>query len=184
MIQKINTPLDGLWILRSPVFQDERGYFYRAFSHKDEEMTGIRMDVMQTNISHNHRKGTVRGMHLQRAPSQESKLVRCIRGSVYDVVVDLRRGSAGFLKYFGYVLTVQSGDALYIPEGFAHGYQVLEDDSTLLYHHSGSHSPHDEFIMAYNDPRVNIQWPEEISLVGAKDRGAEFLGSQFDGFEI
>ncbi|HMX88824.1 MAG TPA: dTDP-4-dehydrorhamnose 3,5-epimerase family protein [Saprospiraceae bacterium] len=142
MIQKVKTPLDGLWILRSPVFHDERGYFYRAFSPMDEEMPGIRMDVMQTNISHNHRKGTVRGMHLQRAPSLEAKLVRCIRGSVYDVAVDLRRGSAGFLKYFGYVLTEQSGEALYIPEGFAHGYQVLEDDSTLLYHHSEYRFPH------------------------------------------
>src|SRR4030095_15392058 len=127
------------------------------------------------------KKGTIRGMHFQLPPYREIKMVRCIRGKVFDVIIDIRKGSATFLKWFGVELSPAALNMIYIPEGFAHGFQALHDESELLYHHSEFYTPNAESGIRYDDPAINIEWPLEVTSVSERDLNHPLLTEKFKG---
>ena len=133
------------------------------------------------NHSFTKQKATVRGMHYQRSPYGEIKLVRCIAGSVYDVIIDLRADSASYLQYFGIELSAVNKKMIYIPEGFAHGFQALSNDAELLYNHSQFYLPGVEAGVKYNDPAINIKWPLELTNISERDNSHPFIDANFKG---
>lgn len=149
---------------------DERGFFARAWCRREFADRGITSDFVQANLSFTRRAGTVRGLHYQEPPHAEAKLVRCLRGSVYDVMVDLRPDSPAHLEWLGCELTPDDRTALHVPEGCAHGYQALEDESELFYLVSEFYAPDAEGGIRFDDPALGIQWPRPVSLVSQKDR--------------
>jgi len=165
------TSLDGAYIVDIEPRRDERGFFARAWC--DEEFARHRLDtrVVQCNLSFNDRGGTLRGMHFQRAPHAEVKLIRCTRGAIYDVIVDLRPESPTHRLWIGVELTAENRRMLYIPEGFAHGYQTLVDATETFYQVSAPYAPHAEGGVRWDDPAFGIVWPETTDLViSEKDR--------------
>jgi dTDP-4-dehydrorhamnose 3,5-epimerase len=164
------TPLAGAWVLEPERFADERGYFARTYCRHDFEERGLDPAVAQCSVSFNHRRGTLRGLHFQVAPHEEVKLVRVTRGAVWDVVVDLRPGSPTFRRHFAVELTVEEGNALYIPKGFAHGFQTLADGSEVFYQISEFYAPEAARGYRWDDPAFAIPWPEPPSVISEKDR--------------
>ena len=177
----VPTPLAGAYIVEPQPFTDERGWFLRYYCKDEFQQIGHDKEWVQCNHSFTIRKGTLRGLHYQEPPFAEIKLVRCIAGAVYDVIVDLRSGSPTFLHWYGLELSAQNRKMLYIPEGFAHGFQVLADESELLYHHSEFYRPGSEGGIHYNDPRMGIKWPLTISVLSDRDRQHPFLNDNFKG---
>ena len=163
------TFIDGLFVIEPERLEDERGFFVRSFCEDQFMERGLEINYPQTNTSYNYRKGTVRGLHFQRKPKSEDKLVTCIVGKIYDVVVDLRKESPTYLKYFGIELTEKNGLQLYVPKGFAHGYQTLVEDSTVFYMVSQKYSPGFESGLLFNDPALGINWPLECAQISKKD---------------
>jgi len=180
----IETHLKDAFLIELAPFQDERGLFARTFDKKLFESINHHKEFVQFNHSVNHFKGTLRGLHYQVAPSSEIKLVRCIRGRVYDVIVDVREGSPTFLEYLGVELSENNLRMLYIPEGFAHGFQTLEDNSQMIYHHSNYYNPSSERGIRYNDPRLNIPWPLAPTVLSDKDQKYELLTPAFTGIVV
>lgn len=173
-----------LTVINGIPFIDGRGAFARIYC-KDEFLDhGIKEEFVQTNLSINTTKGTIRGMHAQNKPCSEAKLVRCVSGRVLDVVVDLRYSSPTFLKYFSIELSANEYNAIYIPKGFVHGFQVLENNSILVYHVSANYNSKHEFGIRYDDPIVNIQWPLKPKNLSAKDLSHPLLNQQFKGLDI
>ncbi len=171
------TPLEGAYIIDIESHQDERGYFARVWCAREFEAHGLNPALLQCNIAYNKRKGILRGMHYQRAPWSEVKLVRCTRGAVYDVIVDLREHSPTRLQWTGVELTQDNHRMLYVPEGFAHGYLTLEDDSELFYQVSQVYTPEAEGGLRWNDPAVGIDWPDVGELlISPKDSVWPLLG--------
>lgn len=168
MIYK-ETPLQGAFVIELERLSDERGFFARSFCMKEFEAHGLKPLTAQCNLSFNYRAGTLRGMHFQRAPATETKLVRCTRGSVYDVIVDTRPESPTYLQHFGLELSEDNRTALYVPELFAHGYQTLTDDAEVSYQVSEFYTPGAEGGLRYNDPALSIEWPLAVSVVSDKD---------------
>lgn len=160
---------DAVLILPEPV-RDERGWFMRVFCDRDLERAGLEAVFRQRNTSHNHRRGTLRGMHFQRPPDAEVKLVRCIRGAIHDVIIDLRPTSPSFLRWEGFTLTEDDPHLLYVPRGFAHGYLTLADDSAVSYATSAPYAPKSEGGVRWDDPCFGIDWPEPVQVVSPKDR--------------
>ncbi len=160
------TKLAGLWIVEMERHEDERGFFARSWCRREFEQHGLNPRLVQCNVSFNRKKGTLRGMHFQVAPHEEAKLVRCTRGAIYDVAVDLRPASPTFKQWLAAELTAENGSALYIPEGFAHGFQTLENNTEVFYQMSEFY--HDDLAhgVRWNDPAFAIQWPraDEIFL--------------------
>lgn len=153
--------IEGIALLPGSLHRDQRGWFLNAYRREDSEHArcwGSR-DICQINISQTDKIGSVRGLHLQRSPYTEAKIVRCIRGRIWDVVVDLRPNSKTHGQWYSAELAGKNGDALFIPEGCAHGYQVLESDSEILYIHSCSWVPEAETGVRFDDPELAIQWP-------------------------
>lgn len=148
---------------------DERGFFARAFCQKEFAAHGLATEMVQANVSQNVSKGTLRGMHYQRAPFAEVKLVRCIHGTIHDVIIDLRPDSPTYLNWLGVELSRRNRRALYVPEGFAHGYQALEDDTEVLYLVSQFYTPSHESAIRWNDPRFGIRWPLPDPILSPKD---------------
>jgi dTDP-4-dehydrorhamnose 3,5-epimerase len=178
------TPFEGLVTVTTPIRHDERGEFFRVFCETDwSGILGPRK-VAQINLSTTKLIGSVRGMHYQKKPSAEMKIIRCISGRVFDVAIDLRRGSKTFLHWHGVELSAHSGLAYVIPEGFAHGFQVLEADSKLLYMHTAMYDPASEAAVRFNDPRIDIKWPLAISVVSERDTQHQLLGNTFEGVEV
>ena len=163
------TGLAGAHLIKFPKFEDDRGYFMRGFCENEFRTAGLETEFVQANLSSNHKKSTVRGMHYQCGDSAETKLVRCVHGRVYDVIIDMREESSTFLKWFGAELSACNGYAMYVPVGFAHGYQALTDHSVLHYMVSSTYNPNAERGVAYDEPLVNIKWPLEVTGVSAKD---------------
>ena len=166
----IETELSGSFVIEPELRRDERGFFARAWGRDEFERRGLDARVAQCGISYNWRKGTLRGMHYQREPHAQAKLVRCTRGSVYDVIVDLRPESPTFARWIGAELTADNRRALYVPAGFAHGYQALEDDSEIFYQMSESYHPEAEAGVRWDDPAFRISWPLEVSVISPRDR--------------
>ncbi len=164
------TKLPGVVVIRPKMIFDPRGFFARMFSADDLAAAGLNPSVAQCNIAFNHRRGTLRGMHYQSAPAAEVKLVRCTRGAVWDVAVDVRPDSPTYLEHVGVELSAENRAALYIPEGFAHGYQTLTDDAEVFYQVSRAYSPGHERGLRHDDPRLRIDWPLEVAMLSDKDR--------------
>jgi len=177
------TPLQGAYLVRLQPIEDERGFFVRTFCKKEFEAIGHEKEFVQMNQSYNKLKGTLRGMHYQLPPHQEIKLVRCIAGSVYDVIIDLRKDSPTYLHHFGAELSPENFCMMYVPEGFAHGFQTLSDHSSLVYHHTAYYTPGSEGGLRYDDKRLAIRWPIEPTCLSEKDQQYPYLVENFNGIE-
>ena len=163
------TKLPGVWIVDLDKHEDERGFFARSWCRREFEEHGLNPNLVQCSVSFNHKKGTLRGMHYQIAPHEEAKLVRCTRGAIYDVAIDLRPTSAARKQWLAVELTADSGRALYIPEGFAHGFQTLADDTEVFYQMSEVFHPESAHGVCWNDPVLNIQWPVINPFLSERD---------------
>ena len=164
------TKLRGAFIITPDLIKDERGFFARTFCRREFEEHGLNSNLVQCNISFNAAMGTLRGMHYQAAPHEEAKLVRCTRGAIYDVIIDLREGSPTVREWFGIELTPDSGLMLYAPEGFAHGYQSLQDDTEMYYMTSAPYAPAAARGVLYDDPAFGVRWPLPVSVISEADR--------------
>ena len=161
--------LRGVFRVEMERLQDERGYFARSWCVREAEAHGLNPRLVQCNVSFNRRRGTLRGMHFQVAPCREAKLVRCTRGWIADVVVDLRPESPTYKRWEAFQLSDQNGTALYIPEGFAHGFQTLADDTEVYYQMSEFHSEEHARGLRWNDPAFGINWPLPDPILSPKD---------------
>ena len=164
------TKLKGAFVIDIERLADDRGFFARSFCEKEFKDHGLNPRVVQGNISFNEKKGTLRGMHYQIKPFEEVKLVRCTRGAIYDVIVDLRSDSPTFKQYFGLLLTAHNRLSLYVPAGFAHGFITLEDDTEVFYQMSEFYSPEHARGFRWNDPAFGIEWPLEPAMISERDR--------------
>ncbi|HEY5877276.1 MAG TPA: dTDP-4-dehydrorhamnose 3,5-epimerase [Nakamurella sp.] len=165
----LRTPIDGVAILELEERGDQRGFFARSFCRDEFEANGLLPDVVQCNISYNHVAGTLRGMHFQLEPATEAKLVRCIAGSIVDVIVDLRPDSTTFRQHVSVELSAANRRSLYVPPMFAHGYQTLVDDTEVLYQVSERYTPGMERGLRYDDPTLGLSWPLPVTLISEKD---------------
>jgi len=171
------TTLKGAFVIEIEKFEDKRGFFARAWCQKEVEANGLVSRVVQTNISFNKKRGTLRGMHYQVAPYEQVKLVRCTRGVIYDVIIDLRPDSPTFRKWTGVELTAENYTMLYVPENFAHGFQTLEDNTEVTYQVSQFYSPESERGVRYDDPALGIEWPLQVEVISDKDLGWPYCSS-------
>jgi len=164
------TKLENAYIIDIQKYQDQRGFFARAWCQNEFEAHGLVPRVVQTNISYNHIKGTLRGMHYQTAPYAETKLVRCTRGAICDVIIDLRPDSSTYKQWLGVELTSVNYRMLYVPKGFAHGFITLEDNVEVAYQVSQFYTPEAEGGVRYDDPAFGIEWPVEVAIISDKDK--------------
>jgi dTDP-4-dehydrorhamnose 3,5-epimerase len=169
------TKLKGAFIIDLDIKEDNRGFFARTFCAKEFEQHGLKPVVAQCNLSFNHKAGTLRGMHFQTPPACETKLVRCTRGVIYDVIIDLRPDSPTYLQHIGVELSADNRRALYVPELFAHGYQTLTDDAEVVYQVTEFYTPGCEGGIRYSDPAVGIEWPLPVSVISDKDASWKLL---------
>ena len=176
-----STSLTGSYVIDLEPRSDERGWFARYYCKDEFQKIGHTKEWVQMNHSVTNKKGSIRGMHFQVHPYKEIKMLRCIAGSVYDVIIDLRKDSDTFLKWTGVELSAANKKMLYIPEGFAHGFQCLEDNCELTYHHSEFYQPGAEAGIRYNDPLLNIEWPLPPTIISSRDEGHHFLNENFKG---
>lgn len=163
------TPIPGAVVIAPELLTDERGFFARTFCAREFAAHGLVAHVEQCNISFNRQRGTVRGLHFQRPPHGEVKLVRCTVGRVYDIIVDLRPESPTFRRHFAVELDARRCTMLYVPEGVAHGFQTLEDDTELFYQMSAPFHPDAAAGVRWNDPAFAIPWPLSVSVISARD---------------
>jgi dTDP-4-dehydrorhamnose 3,5-epimerase len=162
--------LKGAFIIDLERREDSRGFFARAFCQKEFEAHGLNPTIVQANIASNIRRGTLRGMHFQFPPAAETKLVRCTRGAILDIIVDLRPESPTYLKHVAVELSEDNQRALYVPKRFAHGYQTLADNTDTSYQVGEFYTPEAESGLMYNDPRLGLKWPLPISVISEKDQ--------------
>jgi len=163
------TELAGAYLIDVEKMEDERGFFARTFCRDEFAARGLRPVFVQCNVSFNARKGTLRGMHFQQPPHEEAKLVRCTRGALYSVIVDLRRGSATRKRWIAVELTADTRRMLYVPEGCAHGFQTLEDNCEVFYQMSEAYHPEFARGLRWNDPAFGIRWPDPGPFVSQRD---------------
>lgn len=164
------TRLAGAVLIELEKREDERGFFARSFCEREFRSHGLDPTIVQCNVSYNKKRGTLRGMHFQVPPSAEVKVVRCTRGALYDVILDLRPRSRTFLQWVGIELTEENGKMLYIPKGVAHGFQTLLDDTAIFYQMSESYAPEQASGVRWDDPLFGIAWPEADRTISRKDR--------------
>jgi dTDP-4-dehydrorhamnose 3,5-epimerase len=177
------TNILGVYLIKPIPFVDSRGKFLRVFC-QDELKEIFNKNFVQINHSITYQKGSIRGMHFQYPPNSEVKVVKCIRGSILDVVVDIREDSPTFLQHFSTVLSEENYNMLYIPEGFAHGFQTLEDNVELLYFHSEFYTSGNEGNLNPLDGRLNINWLERVTELSDRDKNAKLLTDDFKGIKI
>jgi len=170
------TPLKDAYVIELERIEDERGFFARSWCVKEFKKHGLNPNLVQCNVSFNKKKGTLRGMHYQAAPHGEARLVRCTKGAFYDVIIDLRPDSSTFKQWFGVELTADNHKALYIPEGFAHGFQTLEGDTEVFYQMSEFYHPESARGVRYDDPMFGIEWPSSHITVSPKDKSYPLFG--------
>jgi dTDP-4-dehydrorhamnose 3,5-epimerase len=164
------TPLQDAWVITLEPFRDDRGYFARAFCRREFEAHGIVDDMVQCNASFNNEQGTLRGLHFQSEPASESKLIRCVQGALYDVIVDIRPESPTYLQYFGVELSADNLKMVYVPRNFAHGFLTLKPDTAAYYLVGEYYTPECEQGLRYDDPALDIDWPAPIRTISDKDR--------------
>jgi dTDP-4-dehydrorhamnose 3,5-epimerase len=173
------TRLQGAWIIDINKLEDERGFFARTFCQREFLEHGLNTRVAQCNVSYNRKKGTFRGMHLQVSPFQEVKLVQCTSGTIYDIMIDLRPESPTYLQHLGVTLSAQNYRMLYIPEGFAHGFLTLEEDTNVFYQMSEFYAPECARGFRWNDPAFGITLPADIIVISERD--AKYPDFSIDG---
>ena len=178
------TKLAGSYVVDIVAAADERGWFARTFDKDEFKKIGFSAEWVQLNHSFTNKGGTLRGMHYQLPPFAEIKLLRCIAGAIFDVIIDLRKNSATFLQWFGTELSAENKKMIYIPEGFAHGFQTLTDNCELIYHHSQFYKPGFEGGIKYDDPMINIQWPNAVTNISKRDEQHPYLAKNFEGIKI
>jgi dTDP-4-dehydrorhamnose 3,5-epimerase len=161
--------LQGAFLIEPEFHSDNRGFFARSYCQKEFASHNLADSFVQCNISFNLKKGTLRGMHFQSPPSQEAKLVRCTKGAIYDVLVDIRKNSPTYKKWVAVELTSENRKMLYVPQGFAHGFQTLSDNSEVFYQMSEFYNPQCSSGFCYNDSKVLIKWPLAVSAISLKD---------------
>lgn len=171
----IEIELKGAFIIELDKKQDNRGFFARAFCQQEFNAKGLKPVIAQANIAFNYAKGTLRGMHFQYPPTPETKIVRCTRGSILDIIVDLRPESPTYLHHISVELSDENHRALYVPERFAHGYQVLRDHTETSYHVGEFYTPDAEGGLAYDDPRLQLRWPLPVTAISNKDKNWKLL---------
>lgn len=175
------TILKGSFTIELTPFTDNRGWFARTYCKDEFKRIGHTGEWVQMNHSFTSKAGALRGMHYQLPPFTEIKMVRCIAGAVYDVIIDLRKDSATFLQWFGTELSAKNKRMIYIPEGFAHGFQTLTDDCELIYHHTELYMPGAEAGVQYNDTRIGINWPLTPTEISERDKQHPLLNNNFTG---
>lgn len=175
------TSLKGGHVIDLETFTDERGWFARTFCKDEFRKIGHNKEWLQLNHSFTKNQGTLRGMHYQLPPFSEIKLVRCIAGKIYDVIVDIRKDSSTFLQWFGVELSGENKKMIYIPEGFAHGFETLTDDCELIYHHTAMYTPGSEGGLKYDDKILGIQWPIPVKAMSERDKAHSYLEKDFKG---
>ena len=172
----LSTEISGVWLIEPELISDERGSFARTWCAREFEERGLNPGLVQCNISTNRQRGTLRGMHFQREPHAEAKLVRCTRGAIFDVIVDLRPGSPTFARWVGQELSADNHRMFYIPEGFAHGFQTLTDECELFYQMSHVYVSTSSAGVRWDDPTIGIRWPvRENCIVSERDNNLPFL---------
>lgn len=177
-------PLAGLYLIERQRLCDERGFLSRLFCAQELALVGWMLPIAQINHTHTQRRGTVRGLHYQKSPYSETKLVSCLRGEVWDVAVDIRAGSPTFLQWHAQHLSADNGCALLIPQGFAHGFQALTDDVELLYCHSVAYASDYETGLNPLDPRLTVKWPLAVAELSARDQAHTWLNDDFQGVHL
>ena len=165
----IETELKGAFIVEPELLEDDRGFFARTWCRKEFEQHGLNPDLVQCSISFNRRKGTLRGMHHQVAPAEETKLVRCSMGAIYDVIIDLRPNSPTFKAWVSVELTAENRTMIYIPVGFSHGFITLTDNTEIFYQMSEFYAPESARGVRWNDPAFDIVWPAEVKVISEED---------------
>jgi len=174
----VETKLEGAFVVEVERREDNRGFFARAFCQHEFEAHGLKPIIAQGNIAFNCKKGTIRGMHFQFPPAAETKLVRCTRGAILDIIVDLRPESVTYLDHIAVELTEDNFRALFVPERFAHGYQVLRDNTDTSYQVGEFYTPGCEGGLLYDDPRLGLEWPLPVTVISDKDRNWKRLDEQ------
>jgi dTDP-4-dehydrorhamnose 3,5-epimerase len=180
----INTPLQDAVVIETEPFVDDRGRFTRIFCQNELRNILNGKNFVQINHSLTLKKGAIRGMHFQYPPKAEIKMVKCLSGSVFDVIIDMRKGSPTFLNWHAVTLSPENMKMIYIPEGYAHGLQTLEENCELLYLHTESYSPEQESGVRYNDPKIGIKWPLEPNEISDKDKRYALLPQDFGGIQL
>jgi len=175
------TILKGSYILSLQLLSDARGGFARTFCKNEFAQIGHKKEFVQFNHSYNTHKGTLRGMHFQMSPHQEIKLIRCVRGAVLDVIIDLRKDSPTFLQHISVELSAENKKMVYVPENFAHGFQTLQENSELIYHHTQFYTPEAESGLRYDDPALKINWPLPPVMVSDRDKSYKLIDQTFKG---
>lgn len=178
-----NKSLPGLVVVQRMAVEDHRGFLSRIFCGDEFIEAGVNKQIVQINHTYTKMKGTVRGLHFQCPPYAETKLITCLKGIVFDVAVDLRKGSPTFLQWYGEVISAVNRRSLLVPEGFAHGFQTLTKDCELVYLHTAPYRPDSERGVRYNDPAIGIVWPLEIVDLSQRDASYPLL-ENFEGIEI
>ena len=166
----IETKLKGAYIIEPERLEDERGFFARSFCQRELEAHGLNARLVQCSISFNWRKGTIRGMHYQVAPHEEAKLARCTMGAIYDVIIDLRPKSRSFKQWIAVEMTSDNNRMVYVPEGFAHGFQTLVDNTEVLYQMSEFYHPECARGVRWDDAAFKMEWPNEVRVISPKDQ--------------
>ena len=169
-MQLIETNLDRVYTLINDPISDERGSFVRRICMDTLQLNKIKFEVKQVSSSFNKKKGTLRGMHFQTKPYGERKIVTCLRGKIFDVVVDIRKKSSTYLNHYSIILEENDNKSLFIDVGFAHGFQTLDDNTEVMYHIDQSYSPHHSSGVLWNDPMLNISWPLSNPIMSLKDQ--------------
>ena len=171
----LKNKVNGSFVISLDKISDKRGFFARLFCKEEFVKKSIKFNIPQINTSESKKKGTIRGFHYQSGKSAEAKIIRCIRGSIYDVVIDLRKKSKTYMKYYGVRLSSSNRKMLYVPKGCAHAFQSLEDNIELIYMVDHKYDPKKENGIRYNDPAFNIKWPTKVTTISKKDRNWRFL---------
>ncbi|MFX1388579.1 MAG: dTDP-4-dehydrorhamnose 3,5-epimerase [Promethearchaeota archaeon] len=175
------TKIKDLYIIEPKPSLDDRGMFVRVFCLDELKQINHSKNIVNINHSLTKRKGSIRGMHFQYPPKAEIKIIKCIKGSIFDVAIDLRKDSPTLLSWYGEILSASNMKMLYIPEGFAHGFQSLEDNIEILYFVTEFYDPKKEGGIRYNDPKIKIEWPLKLSDISERDKNLQLLDNGFDG---
>ncbi len=180
----LETSLAGAYVIELEPFRDERGFFARTFCQNEFAKIGFDKQIVQINHSLTRQKATIRGLHYQCSPASEIKIIRCVQGAVFDVMVDIRLSSPTFRHWHGVELSKDNMRMVFMPGGFAHGFQTLTDNAELIYHHSAFYEPQYERGLKYDDPAFAIRWPLPAGIVSSRDRNFSFIGNSFQGIKI
>ncbi len=175
----IETSIQDSYLIELERHEDERGFFSRLYCSNDFKNMGINKNIKQINNSYSEQNGTLRGIHFQSKPKEESKLVRCINGSLFDVIVDLRKNSKTYKEWFGAILSSKNRKMMYVPEGFGHGFLTLEDHTEVIYFVSESFSPAHEKTLIWNDKEIGIKWPVKPTVISDKDKNNPSFDESF-----